>query len=136
MSDHPQVQFFARSYIVAAIIVGLVAGGLVLGGLGSFALGLVAGALIGLVMIHGTVLLGSALVSRAPHQGETGRSMKGLVAVQIAKYVVGIGGLYVLVTMTQIDVLGIAAGYGIPLAVMAVMGMAASRGGRQVPNDS
>ncbi len=136
MSDHPQVQFFARSYIVAGIIVGLAAGGLVAGGLGEFALGLVAGALIGLVMIHGTVLLGSALVSRAQPQGESGRSMKGLVAVQVAKYVVGIGGLYVLVVMSEVAPMGIAAGYGIPLAVLAIMGVAASRGGKRVPRNS
>ena len=104
-------------------------------GMGDFALGLVAGALIGLVMIHGTVVLGSALVSRAQPQGETGRSMKGLVVVQIAKYVVGIGALYVLVVMTETSAPGIAAGYSIPLAVMAIMGAMVSRAYKRAPKD-
>ena len=135
MTDHLQARFFARSYLVAGIIVGVAATGMVAGGLRDFALGLVAGALIGLVMIHGTVVLGSALVSRAQPQGETGRSMKGLVAVQIAKYVVGIGALYVLVVMTHTSPPGIAAGYSIPLATMAIMGARVASTHKQVPKD-
>jgi len=108
---------------------------MVAGGLRDFALGLVAGALIGLVMIHGTVMLVSALTSRAHPQGETGRSMKGLVAIQIAKYVVGIGALYVLVVMTHTSPPGIAAGYSIPLATMAIMGARVASTHKQVPKD-
>ena len=135
MTDQLQSRFFARSYLVAGIIVGVAAAGLVAVGLRDFALGLVAGALIGLVMIHGTVVLGSALVSRAQPQGETDRSMKGLVAVQIAKYVVGIGALYFLIVMTHTSPPGIAAGYSVPLATMAIMGVRAASTHKQAPKD-
>ena len=135
MNERSQLKFFGRAYLVAGIIVALVAGGLAVAGLGSFALGVALGALIGLVMIHGTVVLGCALVSRAQPQGETGHSTKGLVAIQIAKYVLGIGALYVLVVMTETSAPGIAAGYSIPLAVMAIMGAMVSRAHKQVPKD-
>ena len=135
MTDQLQSRFFARSYLVAGIVVGVAATAMVAGGLSDVALGLVAGALIGLLMIHGTVVLGSALISRARPQGEAGRSMKGLVAVQIGKYVVGIGALYVLVVMIHISPPGIAAGYSIPLATMAIMGTRVASTHKQVPKD-
>ena len=127
MTDRTQVQFFARGYIAAGVIAALAAGALVMAGLGNLALGLFLGALIGLVMIHGTVLLGSALVSRAEPGAETPRSMWRVVAFQVAKYIVGIGALYVLVTMTETSPAGLALGYGIPLAVIVVMGLKAPR---------
>ena len=125
MTDRTQLQFFVRGYIAAGIIAALAAGGLAVAGLRDLALGLALGALIGLLMIHGTVLLGSALVSRAGPDTETACSMWRVVAFQVAKYVVGIGALYVLVTMTQTIPAGLALGYGIPLAVIVIMGLKA-----------
>ncbi len=134
MTDRTQLQFFVRGYIAAGIIAALAAGGLAVAGLGNLALGLALGALIGLVMIHGTILLGSALVSRAGPGAESACSMWRVVAFQVAKYVVGIGALYVLVTMTQTSPAGLALGYGIPLAVIVVMGLTAPTSRRR-PRD-
>ena len=134
MTERTQLEFFARGYIAVGIIAALAAGGLAVAGLRNLALGLALGALIGLVMIHGTVLLGSALVSRAQPGAETPRSMWRVVAMQIAKYVVGIGALYVLVTMTQTSPAGLALGYGIPLAVIVIVGLRASSS-RSRPRD-
>ena len=134
MTDRTQLQVFVRGYIAAGIIAALAAGGLAVAGLGNLALGLALGALIGLVMIHGTILLGSALVSRAGPGAESACAMWRVVAFQVAKYVVGIGALYVLVTMTQTSPAGLALGYGIPLAVIVVMGLTAPTSRRR-PRD-
>ena len=131
MTDRTQLQFFVRGYIAAGIIAALAAGALVIARLGNLALGLAMGALIGLLMIHGTVLLGSALVSRAGPDAESACSVWRVVAFQVAKYVVGIGALYVLVTMTQTSPAGLALGYGIPLAVIVIMGLKAPTSRRQ-----
>ncbi len=135
MTDRTQLQFFVRGYIATGIIAALAAGALVIARLGNLALGLALGALIGLLMIHGTVLLGSSLVSRAEPDAESACSVWRVVAFQVAKYVVGIGALYVLVTMTQTSPAGLALGYGIPLVVIVIMGLGASRPHKRAPKD-
>ncbi len=123
MTDHWQFRLFVRSYLVAAFITVLLAGGLALSGHINPALGLVTGAVIALLMIHGTVKLGTALVDRPEDEAQKGRQFRRALAFQIGKYVVAVGALYLLVTRWEINPVGLAVGYGIPLVVLVVAGL-------------
>ncbi len=123
MTEQLQSRLFVHGYLVAAFITALLAGGLAVSGRGNLALGLAAGAAIALLMIHGTVKLGIALVDRSGDEAQKGRRFRRALAFQIGKYIVAIGALYLLVTRWEIDPIGLAVGYGIPLVVLVVVGL-------------
>jgi len=123
MTDQLPSRLFVRGYLVAALITVLLAGWLAVSRRGNVAFGLAAGAAIALLMIHGTVKLGTALVDRSGNEAQKGRRFRRALAFQIGKYVVAIGALYLLVTRWEIDPIGLAVGYGIPLVVLVVAGL-------------
>ena len=120
MTEHVSSRLFIRGYLVAGLITALLSAGLAVSGHSSSALGLVAGAAIALLMIHGTVMLGIALVDRSRDEAGKGRQFQRALAFQIGKYIVAIGALYLVITRWEIDPIGLAAGYGIPLVVLVV----------------
>ena len=135
MNEQRQSQFFGQVYTFAGLVAGLVAIGLVLGRYWYFALGLVVGTLIGLLMLHGTVLLGNAMV-RPPGADSVRRAGAArMVAVQVGKYAVGLGALYALISFTQANVVGIVVGYGIPIAVLLLMSLRLSTSRQRTDKD-
>jgi len=123
MTNHWQSRLFVRAYLVAGLVTALLAGGLVVSGHGNLALGLVAGAAVALLMIHGTVMLGTVLVDRSGDEDSKQRHFRRALVFQIGKYVVAIGALYLLVSRWEINPIGLAVGYGIPLVVLVVAGL-------------
>ncbi len=120
MTEHVPSRLFIRGYLVAGLITTLLSAGLAVGGHGNSALGLVAGAAIALLMIHGTVMLGTALVDQSGDEAKKGRQFRRALAFQIGKYIIAIGALYLVITRWEIDPIGLAVGYGIPLVVLVV----------------
>ncbi len=129
MTDQLQSRFFVRGYFAAGFVTALLAGGLAVSGRGNVALGVVAGAAVALLMIHGTVKLGTALVDRTGNEAQKGRRFRRALAFQISKYIVAIGALFLLVTRWEVDPVGLAVGYGIPLVVLVVAGLRARGAG-------
>ena len=120
MTDQLPSRLFVRGYLVSGLITVLVGGGLVLTGHTDPAFGVAAGAAVALLMIHGTVMLGTALVDQSRDEAKKQRRFRRVLAFQVGKYAVAIGALYLLVTRTEISPLGIVVGYGIPLVVLVV----------------
>ena len=129
MTDQLPSRLFVRAYFVAGLITALLAGGLAVSGRIGLALGVVAGAAVALLMIHGTVKLGTALVDRTGNEAQKGQRFRRALAFQIGKYIVAIGALYLLVTRWEVDPIGLAVGYGIPLVVLVVAGLRARTAG-------
>jgi len=129
MTDQLQSRFFVLGYFAAGFITALLAGGLAVSGHIGPALGVVAGAAIALLMIHGTVKLGTALVDQSGDEANKQRQFRRALAFQIGKYVVAIGALYLLVTRWEVDPIGLAVGYGVPLVVLVVAGLRARAAG-------
>jgi len=120
MTEQLQSRLFVRGYLVAGLITVLLGGGLALSGHIGPALGLAAGAAVALLMIHGTVMLGTALVDQSRDEANKQRRFRRALAFQVGKYVVAIGALYLLVTRTELRPLGITVGYGLPLVVLVI----------------
>ena len=123
MTDQLQSRLFVRAYFVAGLITALLAGGLAVSGRIGLALGVVAGAAVALLMIHGTVMLGTVLVDQSGEEANKQRHFRRALVFQIGKYIVAIGALYLLVTRWEVDPVGLAVGYGIPLVVLVVAGL-------------
>ena len=123
MNDDQQRDFIRRLYCITALVVAVVSVGLATARQWSFLAGFVAGALIAALMLYGVVLLSEAM-TRRPQDNSPGRSLGGkVVALQVGKYTVAIGALYVLITFTHTSGVGIAVGYGTALAVLLLTGM-------------
>ena len=129
MTNHWQSRLFVRAYFVAGFITALLAGGLAVSGHIGPALGVVAGAAVALLMIHGTVMLGTVLVAQSGDEDNKQRHFRRALAFQIGKYIVAVGALYLLVTRWEIDPIGLAVGYGIPLVVLVGAGLRARAAG-------
>ena len=126
MNDQ-QHSFVRRTYHTTGMLVGLVSVGLAAAQQWNFLTGFLAGAALGTVTLYGVVLLSRAMTQRGLKHSRGGWQVG---VVQVGKYVAVIGGFYLLLTFTEASAVGIAVGYGIHLAVLAVVGatMAKSRG--------
>ncbi len=135
MNDNQQRDFIIRVYYTTGLLVAVVSVGLSVGRQWSFLMGFVAGALLAIVMLYSVVLLSSAMVGRTGNKSAGHSVGRGVVALQVGKYALAIGGLYLLITYTQISGVGIAVGYGTPLAVLVLTGLTTDTKRNQIRRD-
>ncbi len=100
MTNQLPSRLFSRGYLVAGLITVLLGGGLALSGHIDPALGVAAGAAVALLMIHGTVMLGTAIVDQSEDEANKQRQFRRALVFQMGKYIVAIGALYLLVNRT------------------------------------
>lgn len=127
MNDQQPRNFIRRVYCTTALLVAVVSLGLVIARQWRFLGGFVAGAAIAALMLYSVVLVSSAMTGQAQARSSPLFSGRKVVAVQVGKYAVVIGALYVLTTFTQVSGAGIAVGYGTHLAVLLLIGATMAR---------
>lgn len=135
MNDQPH-SFIRRVYRIAGLLVVGVSLVLAVARQWNFLAGFVAGATLAGLMLYSVVLLSNAMMGRAGGNSGGQSIGRNVVALQVAKYVVAIGGLYLLITYTQTSAVGIAVGYGTPLAVLVLTGLSIRTRRNKICDDS